>query len=250
MNKKIISVFCAVILMVSVFSACGKKKLYTYEIKGKERPVVTDENNEFVTNEDGAIAVYATNANGEKETSKDGEPNINYIQPPTGFIFPNNVLVAENFKIKIPDGWYGSNDGVIYKKDTDSKCYIKAIYSAAETDGNSFEAYVDQILLSNRSIINSINSGSEEMKKNGFASAEYKSEDVNYNDYKGHFISYTVYNDKGEVVHYAANFYFVTPDGDIYQMNYACEDGVGYDSSFNFTEWAKSNITFKEPVKE
>ena len=48
MNKKIIALFCVVILMVSVFAACGKTKLYTATINGVERPVVTNEDGEYI----------------------------------------------------------------------------------------------------------------------------------------------------------------------------------------------------------
>lgn len=248
MNKKIIAVFCAVILMASVFSACGKKKLYTYEIAGKQEPVVTDENNALVTNAQGEIAVYVTDENGETLTASNGDPNINYITPPNALVHPNNTLVTENFTFKIPDGWYGDENGSLYKKDTDMKCYIKAIYAMTATTENPFEAYIDAVLVNNRTIIDAINNGSDETKQAGYYSAECSQDEFEFQDYSGQKISYTIYGDKGQVVHYAENLYFMLDDGTVYLMNYVCEDGVGYDSSFNFAEWATNNITFKAPA--
>lgn len=248
MNKKIIAVFCAVILMASVFSACGKKKLYTHEIDGKQQPVVTDENNDFVTNAQGEIAVYVTDANGETLTAENGDPNINYITPPNALVHPNNTFVVENFTLKIPDGWYGDSNGSLYKKDTDMKCYIKAIYEATATAENPFESYIDALLVQNKEIIAAINNGSDAAKQAGYIKAEYTSENFSFQNYTGHKLSYTFYGNNGQVVHYAENLYFMLDDGTIYSIDYACVDGVGYDSSFNFAEWVTKNVTFTEPI--
>lgn len=250
MNKKIIAVFCVVILMASLFTACGKK-LYTQEINGKEQPVVTNENGELVTGVEGDVAIYVTDSKGEKVTDSEGNPNINYIKPSGAIINPNNTMICENFKLNIPDGWFGDSNGSIYKDGTDSKCYIKAMYEATANAENTFASYVDAILVQNRTIMDNINNGSEETKQAGYAKAEYTSDEFSFQNYEGYKLSYTIYDANGKVVHYAENLYFVIDDGTIYSMNYACEEGTGYDSSFNFSDWATKNITFTGPtVKE
>lgn len=251
MNKKIAAVFCVVILMVSVFSACGKKGLYTQDINGVKQPVVTDENGDIVTDVDGEVAVYVTDAKGEQVTAENGEPNVNYINPPKALINPNNTVNIDNFKIKIPDGWEAiETDGRVCKKNTNMKCYIKAIYEAKATTENTFESYIDATLLQNRQLIDAINNGAEEAKSAGYCSAEYTIDDCTFGDYQGKRISYTIYGDKGQVVHYAENIYFMLDGGQIYSIDYACEDGVGYDKEFNFAEFAGSSVSFKESTKK
>lgn len=241
MNKKIIALFCVVVLIASIFAACGKTKLYTQEINGVERPVVTNENGEVVTNKDGEVAVYATNDSGEQYTAEDGSPNINYIKPPMAIVNPNNTITTDIFTIKIPDGWKSDDRGRIYKNDTDLKCYIDAVYSAQATEENTFEAMMDQAKLQNNAIIEKINSGA--LKDKNYAKAEMKSEKIKYLDYDAEVVSCVIYDNDGNVVHYAANIYFIIEDGKIYSVNLACVDGVGYDKDFDFVKWASENVS-------
>lgn len=247
MNKKIIALFCVVILMASVFSACGKK-LYTQEINGIKQPVVTNESGEIVTDIEGYFAVYVTDASGEKVTLENGEDNTNYVKPPKAIVNPNNTVSTNNFTIKIPDGWFVEENGTLYKKDTDNKCFINATYSTEQTAAVPFDAYIDEIVMQNKKIIESINEGIDEAKKAGYYSAEYKLEDYTFQDYNGYRLFYIIYGDKGQVVHYGENLYFLTTAGSIYSINYFCGDGVGYDKNFNFVEWATNNVSFKEPI--
>ncbi|MDE5994717.1 MAG: hypothetical protein K2G60_04305 [Oscillospiraceae bacterium] len=249
MNKKITAVFCIAILMVSIFTACGKKDLYMQNINGVKQPVVTNENGEVVTNADGEVAVYVTDAKGENITAENGEPNVNYIKPPQVLVHPNNTVTVNNFTIKVPDGWEAAENGRVCKKNTDMKCYIQAIYETTATEENSFESYIDTTLLQNRQLIDAINNGAEETKNAGYYSAEYTSDEFTFQDYQGRRLSYVIYGDKGQVVHYAENLYFIIPGGTIYSIDYACEGGVGYDKEFNFREWVESNVSFKAPTK-
>lgn len=250
MNKKIIAVFCVVILMVSVFSACGKNGLYMQDINGTKQPVVTDENGDIVTDVDGEVAVYVTDANGEKVTAENGDPNINYIKPPKALVNPNNTVNIDNFKIKIPDGWEAAENGRVCKKNTDMKCYIQAVYVISETEDDTFKSYLDATLLQNRQLIDVINNGAEEAKSAGYYSAEYTSDEFKFQDNQGRKLSYTIYGDKGQVVHYAENIYFVLDDGKIYSIDYVCEDGVGYDKEFNFAEFVESGVSFNASTKK
>lgn len=250
MNKKITAVFCVVILMVSVFTACGKKGMYTQEISGVKQPVVTDENGDVVTNANGEVAVYVTDANGEKVTAENGDPNINYIDAPKVIINPNNTVIVDNFKIKIPDGWEAVENGKVCKKNTDMQCYIQAVYVTSETEDDTFKSYLDATLLNNRQLIDAINSGDEEAKSAGYYSAEYTADDFRFQDYQGKKFTYTIYGDKGQVVHYAENIYFVLDSGKIYSIDYICEGGVGYDKEFNFAEFVGNGVSFKEPIKK
>lgn len=239
MNKKIIALFCVVVLIASIFVACGKTKLYTQEINGVERPVVTNEAGEFVTDKDGDIAVYATE-NGKIVTNANGEEVINHVDAPDAIVNPNGVISKEFFKYPLIDGWKADDNGRMYKKGTDSKCYIDFAYTGLATMETPFRAMMDKIANQNNQIIKKINDG--EYKEKGFAKAEQVNEVIEFKDYSAYHFAYTVYDEDGSVVHHAENIYFVVNSEVVYQIDYACVDGVGYDKDFNFLEWAQNNV--------
>ena len=246
MNKKIIAVFCVVILMVSIFSACKKKNQYTIKINGKEQPVVT-ENGEIVTNSEGKVAVYVTNASGENVTESGGNPKIEYVNPPSVIINPNKTMVYDIFKMNIQDGWapVEDNSGKLAKNETEMKCYIKGEYSATESEDLTLDMLVDQILESNRGIIDAINSGAGAEQGVDYTKAEMANEKTTFLGNEAYHLSFRIYNSKGDVVHYAENIFFRTSGNKIYCVSYVCEDGVGYDANFNFSDWANENITVR-----
>ncbi len=249
MNKKIIALFCVVILMVSVFAACSKTKLYTATINGVERPVVTNEDGELVTNADGEVAVYVTNAKGELVTADDGTPNVNYVTNNSMLVHPNGTITYEIFTYPVIEGWSVSDkNGRIDKDGTELKCYIVAGYAATATEENSFNAIMDNVIVQNRTIVDKINGGYG--KDQGFDKAEMNTEEIEFAGYEAMHMSYTFYDADGKVVHHAENIYFVIPDGTVYGVDYACQDGVGYDKNFNFLEWAQNNVTVKLPTKK
>ncbi|MCH5189753.1 MAG: hypothetical protein J1F37_04245 [Oscillospiraceae bacterium] len=105
MNKKIIAAFCIVILMVSIFSACGNKGyLLAKDENGVEHAYVTDENGETVLNEEGNIRVYETDAHGKIVKDKDGTLRENYVEMPEKLMTDKKYQTKE-FVFIIPNGW-------------------------------------------------------------------------------------------------------------------------------------------------
>ena len=73
MDKKIIAVICASLIVISAaFASCGKKKP-TINAKDATYEVVTDEEGNTVLNENGEIEIYVTDEDGKKVTDENGE---------------------------------------------------------------------------------------------------------------------------------------------------------------------------------
>lgn len=123
MNKKIIAVFCIVILMVSVLSACGKNKGYLQaeDAEGYVRAFVTDENGETVLNEDGEIRIYVTNLNGDILEDENGVPRESSVAVPDTII-TDTMFQTKEFVFNIPSGWKtGEGVDIAFSKDGLSK---------------------------------------------------------------------------------------------------------------------------------
>lgn len=113
MNKKIISVFCVVILMVSVFSACGNKGyLLAKDENGIEHAYVTDENGETVLNENGDIRIYETDKNGKIVEDDNGNKKENYVKMPETLKTDKKYQTKE-FIFNVPSGWKIGESGFV-----------------------------------------------------------------------------------------------------------------------------------------
>lgn len=143
MNKKIIAVFCVVILMASVFSACGNKGyLLMKDQNGIEHAYVTDENGSTVLNEQGDIRVYETDANGKIAKDENGKPKENVIKAPEKLISDSEYKTKE-FKFTAPDGWkIDGNSYIAVSKDGQSQIQLNVLkesalnYNAAVSEEN------------------------------------------------------------------------------------------------------------------
>lgn len=237
MNKKIIAVFCIVILMASIFSACGNKGyLLAKDENGIEHAYVTDKNGETVLNEDGNIRVYETDVNGKIVKDEKGNPKENAVEKPSVSVNKDGSVTTGIFTLPVIDGWEGVDTGRLVKKGTNENCYILAEYQTNETEDSTFVLMTDKVITDNKTILDAINNG--DYKDEGIAKAEMKTDRFKYQGYDAMNLSFTVFDNGTKVIHHAEALYFVTDDGSVYVVNYACLDGEGYDSSFNFLDWA------------
>ena len=137
MDKKIIAVICASLIVISaVFASCGKKKP-TINAKDATYEVVTDEEGNTVLNENGEIEIYVTDEDGKKVTDENGEIKTGAVP------FPNQITdgvfhETKYFKMVYPNGWTVSNSGI-----ATSKKYkgldAQVMYSGAATDDSAAE---------------------------------------------------------------------------------------------------------------
>ena len=115
MDKKIIAVICASLIVISVaFASCGKKKP-TINAKDATYEVVTDEEGNTVLNENGEIEIYVTDEDGKKVTDENGEIKTGAVP------FPNQITdgvfhETKYFKMVYPNGWTVGNSGIATSK--------------------------------------------------------------------------------------------------------------------------------------
>lgn len=143
MNKKIIAVFCVVILMVSVFSACGNKGyLLAKDENGIEHAYVTDENGETVLNDEGNIRIYETDVNGKIAKDENGKAKENFIEMPE-ILKTDKKYQTEEFIFNIPDGWKIGDNGFIAASTDDS---VKIQFNNVTANGSDLDAVVSEAI--------------------------------------------------------------------------------------------------------
>ena len=239
MNKKIIAAFCIVILMVSIFSACGNKGyLLAKDENGVEHAYVTDENGETVLNDDGDIRVYQTDEHGKIARDENGNPKENSVKKPEISVNNDGSVTNGAFTLPVIDGWEAIDTGRLVKKGTNENCYILAEYQTNETEESTFAVMMDKVITDNKTLIDEINNGDHE--EIGSVKAEMNTDRFKYQGFDAMYLSFTIHESSVKVVHHAEVIYFVAGDGSVYAVNYVCLNGDGYDSSFNFLEWANS----------
>lgn len=161
MNKKIITFFCIAIIMVSVFSACGKKGLTLVGSDGRTHLLVTDTEGNTVLNGQGELAVYVTDGDGDYVTYDDGEKQTNYVT------FPDKIIAEDKAKIEtpqyifeLPEDWkadvdqnfiYKNNENIMFEQPIVSSLTGRSVEEAVDTQVqfvkqlSEMDAYKDKI---------------------------------------------------------------------------------------------------------
>ena len=256
MNKKILAVALAILFIATAFTAC-KTKLDMTEINGVEYPLLTDKNGETIINEDNQVAVIVTDRDGEVITHENGEEQTHWLQLSGDYVTDNQVQ-GKLYKLGVPKGWTGSTYGRVEKNKTDGKCYIKFTNHKKLKSEETLETYMDTVDAANEMIGDVINDPVQfeaSLEKNPslavYKDCKYestKSDATVGGKYNAQYRSYKITDKNGNIVHYAENYYFEY-EGVVYSIDYACEEGKGYDNSFSFASYVSSNFTFKEPKK-
>lgn len=251
MEKKIIAVALVLVLMVTAFVGCGKK-YNTTKLNGKEYLLHTDAEGNTMIKDDQIVAVV-TDRDGEIVTYEDGENQTYYVDIP-GSLVIDGVVRGDNFKLNILKGWTSTDYNKIIKDKTDDKCYIQFNKVKEFGKDENLELYLEKIDEQNQEIIDAFSN--EEIMNNLIKQnpdvAKFKG--CTYTIDKSDTIITTenlqcrarihkAVDKDGNLVHYAENYYFVI-DKALYSLDYACEDGVGYDAEFNFREYTLENFTF------
>lgn len=161
MNKKIIAVFCVVILMASVFTACGNKdKGYKLDVDndGFTHAYATDAEGNTVLDEEGSIVVYQTEKNGEIATDENGNKKENRVEMPKAIVKGNEYITKE-FKFKAPEGWAVQKPNGLYiavSKDGLSQIQLEI----SDKSGEDFDGYIAEGLAETKQAV-------EKLQKNG-----------------------------------------------------------------------------------
>lgn len=235
MNKKIIAVALALVMMVTCFTAC-KKKRETTKVNGQDVILVTDENGNPIINDKNEVVAVVTDRAGEVITYDNGEDqtyNIKLNQP----LEVDGVVHGGKYRFNLMSGWIVAADGRICKDKTDNKCYYQFIKIKDLKDEDTLAAYLEakdeenELLIpvfEQKGLTLTVESGGALIANGsiGTDTRKFKITDAN-----------------GNVTHYAENYYFVKGTT-IYAINFACEEGKGYDADFDFAEYLKTGFVY------
>lgn len=238
MNKKIIAFFCVVILMASIFTACGNKGyLLAKDENGNEHAYVTDENGETVLNDNGDIRVYETDKNGKIVKDEDGKPKENSVKKPE-YEAKDDKYETNDFVLKIEDGWTNATKGK-YIKGENTNCFIEISkyfddYKNSET---SLEERLSDTIELNKNAVNNLK------EEYHIASFKHRYEKVGNNDM--YILEFYVEDINNKPVLYGMQVYFAVGEN-VYSVVYGDADGKEYDPNFNFLSYIEKNLTIKE----
>lgn len=236
MIKKILAVALAVVLTVLVFAGCSKKPKQV-EVDGVEQPVAYNENGYAIFDDNGNVRVYDTDEHGKIQYDSDGNVEYKYFDG-NGYLYHDGIIDTPQYALAMPSGWEYSGTSVFFKKDTDKKCKVQ-VFVALE-DGSQIESFVATNRESNKDVMAKVEAEYEGYK------AEMTTDDFVFGtkEIQAYTNTYKVTDADGKLVHYAVDM-FVLMDGKVYDINYLCSNGIGYDESFDFVNYIKDNFIAK-----
>lgn len=252
MEKKIIAIALVLVVMVTAFVGCGQK-YKTTKVGNNEYLLHTDAEGNTIIKDDQLVAVV-TDRDGEIITYENGE-NQTYYVPIPGSLVIDGIVRGDNFTLNILDGWTSTDYNIIFKDKTDNKCYIKfeKIVKELKKD-ETLATYLEKVDKNNQDIIDAFSNDElmDKLVKDNPAVEKFR--DCTFTIEKGEtviskdnipcqFRINKIVDKDGNVVHYVENYYIVLNKA-IYKLDYACEDGVGYDEEFDFKSYANQNFTF------
>ena len=235
MSKKIIALSLAILLIVTCFVACGKK-YDTTKVNGEDVILITDENGNPVIHEADNVIALVTDSNGEVLTYENGENQTRYIQIKDA-LEVDNFVYGDHNKMKLLSGWTVDGRSRLVKDKTEENCHISFTLTKTLKGEETLADYLDAVDEQNDLLVDVLaKQGSTLTMSDGTASIS-----------GGKIVAekrvYKIVDAEGNVTHYAEKYYFVAGKS-VYSLNYACENGVGYDESFNFEEFARTSFTY------
>ncbi len=250
MSKKIIAVALAILTIATIFTGCSKygKKV---EIYGKEYIMVTDEEGNTVLNEEGNFLAVVTDEDGKVIKNNDGEPQTYVIE--MSDYMTDDYVQGKNYKITAPKGWETDLLNRVSKEGTDGKCYVQYakvsdLGEQENEDGEkvevTLESYIEKIDTQNAAVILAFEKEGYEVETvNDRATVVLEEVQIPCT-----VQTFKILDSKGKVVHYAESYYFAT-DEEIIKLGYACENGIGYDETFDFEQFLSENLEFTGTIE-
>ena len=234
MQKRILALALAVILIAASFAGCGKKKDVVESKDGLEYEAVTDaQGNKTFTGEENVL-VYQKDKDGNYIKDDKGEKKTVSVKVENGRIVTDDSLETKTFKFAFPrKDWYTNPRGRFYKEDTDGEVSLGVYEIPRLAEGETrdtvyerFQLYVKQL--------------EEETAK---PETEYTVDAQLYDTVvtdkklvlKGIDEKIYLKGQEGVHQHYATAYVF-TEDGRIYNFDYACTKGEFYDESIDLVQ--------------
>ena len=118
MQNKIIAVICVLLLLVTLFAACGKKVIIEGK-NGQEYIAVTDDEGNTVLNNAGDIIVYVTDENGKYVKDENGERQTNAVTFPDQ-VRGEHAIATPQYRLTMPDDWKMNGDGKFLRNNNEN----------------------------------------------------------------------------------------------------------------------------------
>lgn len=233
MQNKIIAVICVLLLLVTLFAACGKKVIIQGK-NGQEYVAMTDEEGNTVLNQSGEIVVYVTDDRGKYVTDANGERQTNAVTFPDVAIGKDKIETAD-YVLTIPEGWISDKDGKLHQKDHDQiSLYISNSGSLAATE--NLDSYFLKQKQYGEELIASLKEEYPNSEINAYqATLAQQNLDCRY-------IESTAKDDNGAMVFHSITLYFVY-NNEIFTVAYTNE-GVA-DETVDVLELLSQNLSMR-----
>lgn len=233
MHNKIIAVICVVLMLVTLFAACGKKVI----IKGKngeEYIAMTDDEGNTVLNESGEIVVYVTDDRGKYVTDANGERQTNAVT------FPNQVtgehsIATPQYRLTMPEDWTLGEDGKFTRNKNENITFEiseMVVLNATRTMNTYLQTQIE---------------GMEYMKNNSeeYKNLSYEIKDVTLtaSQLPCKVIEITMTDDSGAKT-MEQSLYYIQWGENMVQASYLCMDATAIGSFDSYT-YLNENLEIK-----
>ena len=118
MQNKIIAVICVLLLLVTLFAACGKKVIIEGK-NGQEYIAATDDEGNTMLNKEGEIIIYVTDENGKYVKDENGERQTNAVTFPDQ-IRGEHAIATPQYRLTMPDDWKMNGDGTFLRNNNEN----------------------------------------------------------------------------------------------------------------------------------
>lgn len=233
MHNKIIAVICVVLMLATLFAACGKKVIIEGK-NGQEYVAMTDEEGNTVLNESGEIVVYVTDDRGKYVKDANGEPQTNTVTFPNVAVGKDKIETAD-YVLTIPEGWISDSNGVIYQKDHDQIRLFISKSGRLET-GESLDSFFATQKQYGEQIAESLKEAFPNLKTDAYqATLTQQNLDCRY-------IECMIKDDSETIQYHSITLYFVH-DNEIFTVAYTNEGDA--EESVDVLELLGQNLTMR-----
>ena len=236
MEKKIIAIVGVVLLLVSVFAACAKKPTITGN-NGIEYAVVTDNEGNTVLNDNGEVAVYVTDEHGKYVKDSNGEKQTNYIEFPDNIINGNTVESAD-YKFVMPEGWMPNEAGRFIKDNTDEAVSIVVKALCKLENLQTLAMIVDSEAAGNEDLMEAVKSEYPD------SSMTIYDVEITSKNAPAKVLEFLIKDNSGNVIYHAHGTYYLC-DGEVYKVEYICNDGQFNNTAEEILAFIDAGLTIK-----
>lgn len=232
MEKKIIAVVCALIIVITMFVSCSKAKGPKIQLDNGEFYLATDAQGNTMVNDDGDLIVYVQDENGEFLTDENHERKTNIADFPDNLV-SDDKYETQDFVFTLPKGYTVSEDGKIMAKGA-TKSYL--------TIKNYGKMNTIEYLAELEKNIQIANTFYEEAKKqNPNTTLDIFNKEITSGKIKADVIDFKTI--QGENHYISVNVYFLYEE-ELYSVFYNCSDDT-YDPAFDVVQFVTDNLTWK-----